>query len=188
MFVDDLRLPSVPPNDVRETNPETLRWLGYDLAAIDSQKLTAVDGYHLYLPVDGERSSWGYGLEAARVNTTNEILVLFRNDEEEGIRRSLRWLPLSMLCTVKQAKLSYQVPYKGPTEEVMRAFLHVFRDAFEFAADTNWSYVKRLEFYHSFPFEELPTADAVHRFRPVLFGCPAFTESRDVDITPPKSE
>jgi len=64
----------------------------------------------------------------------------------------------------------------------------VFRDAFEFAADTNWLNVKRLEFYHSFPFEEFPTMDAVHRFHPVFFGCPAFTESIDVDITHPNSE
>ena len=78
--------------------------------------------------------------------------------------------------------------YKGPTEDVIRAILYVFHDAFEFAADTNWSYVKRLEFYHSFPFEELSTVGAVHRFRPVLFGRPAFTDSIDVDMTPPKSE
>ena len=93
-----------------------------------------------------------------------------------------------MLCTVKEAELSYQVPYKGPTEEVMHAILYVFHDAFEFAADTNWSYVKRLESHHSFPFEELPMVDIEHHFRPVLFGCPAFTESIDIDITPPRSE
>eukprot|EP00590_Aulacoseira_subarctica_P004778 CAMPEP_0172424772 /NCGR_PEP_ID=MMETSP1064-20121228/28116_1 /TAXON_ID=202472 /ORGANISM="Aulacoseira subarctica , Strain CCAP 1002/5" /LENGTH=187 /DNA_ID=CAMNT_0013167153 /DNA_START=95 /DNA_END=658 /DNA_ORIENTATION=+ len=187
MFSQDLLLPPATPNAVRETNLETLRRLGHDLSLIEKGELTALDSYRLYLPVDGQRS-WGYGLEAARVSTMSEVLVLFRNDEEEGIMRSLRWLPLSMLCTVKQAQLSYQVPYKGPTEEVMRAILHVFRDTVEFAADTTWSYVKRLELYHSFPFEELPTTDAVHMFRPVLFGCPAFTESRDVDITPPKSE
>ena len=85
-------------------------------------------------------------------------------------------------------KIFFNATYEGPSEEVMHAILHVFHDAFEFADDTNWSYVKRLEFYHSFPFEELSTVNAVHRFRPVLFGCPAFTESIDVDISPPKNE
>ena len=102
--------------------------------------------------------------------------------------RSLRWLPLSALCTVKQAELSYQALYRGPSEEVMRAILHLFHDAFAFAADTEWSVVKRMEFYHIFPFEELSTVEAVHRFRPVLFRCPAFTDNIDIDVTPPKSE
>ena len=161
MFGDDeLHLPALPPGTVRETNSETLRRLGHDLSLISRQELSAVGAYRLYLPVDGERSSWGYVLEAARVSTTNEVLLLFRNDEGDGIARSLRWLPLSLLCTVTQAKVSYQVSYEGPAEEVMWAILHVFHDAFEFATDTNWSYVKRLEFYHSFPFEGLPTVDA----------------------------
>jgi len=77
VFGVDLHLPPVPPNVVRETNPETLRRLGHVLGAIDSQELTAVDAYRMYLPVDGERTSWGYGLEAARIKTTNKILVLF---------------------------------------------------------------------------------------------------------------
>lgn len=177
VFGDELPLPPVPPNSVRETNVETLRRLYHDLAAISRQELTALGAYRLYLPVDGGQASWGYGLEAARSPATNGILVLFRKDEEDGAVRSLRWLPFSSLCTVNQAWISYHEPYRGPTEKVMHAILHVF----EFAVDTNWSYVKRLEFYHSFPFEELPTVDAVHRFRPILFGCPAFTQSIDID-------
>ena len=89
MFTPDLLLPSAPRDAVRETNVETLHRLGHDLAMIEKGELTALDVYRLYLPVDGQRS-WGYGLEAARVGTTNKVLVLFRNDEEEGILRSLR--------------------------------------------------------------------------------------------------
>ena len=39
--------------------------------------------------------------------------------------RSLCWLPLSLLSTLNQAKVSYQVPYKGLSEKVLRAVLHV---------------------------------------------------------------
>ena len=116
------------------------------------------------------------------------MLVLFQSDEEEGREKTLRWLPLSSVCTKKQAVLSYQVEYLGPKEEVLFEILRLIRDAFEFAADTDWSYQKKLEFYHAFPFEELRTREAVHKFRPILFGCPAFTESIDIDKTPPKSE
>ena len=49
-----------------------------------------------------------------------------------------------------------------------------FRDVFEFALKTNWSYDKRIEFYHSFPFEELPTLRSVTAFRRTLVSCPAF--------------
>mmetsp|Transcript_3681 Transcript_3681/g.5497 ORF Transcript_3681/g.5497 Transcript_3681/m.5497 type:complete len:89 (-) Transcript_3681:88-354(-) len=86
----------------------------------------------------------------------------------------------------KQAQLSYQVLYEGPSEEVLNEILQVFRDVFEYAVKTNWSYTKRLEFYHSFPFEELTTKEAVLAFRPILFGCPAFTEN--IDWTFPECE
>jgi hypothetical protein len=105
-----------------------------------------------------------------------------------SVERTLRWVPLVEMHTREQAHSFYGASYEGPTKEVMHTILHVFRDAFEFAADTNWSYTERLELYHSFPLKELPTTDAVPRFRPVLFGCPAFTKGTDVDMTPPKSE
>lgn len=142
----------------------------------------------LYSNDTGGRPSWGYCLEAARGVDTNEIFVLFRTDETAAKERTLCWVPLPDVHTKKYSQNILNVTYEGPPEEVMHAILHVFRDAFEFADDTNWSYAKRLEFYHTFPFEALPTVNAVHRFCPVLFGCPAFSESIDVDITPPKSE
>ena len=155
---------------------------------IDRGELTALDAYRLYLPTDEDGSTWGFCLEAARITKTNDIMVLFRNDEEGGKEKKLRWLPLSSLCTKNQASLSYQVEYTGPTEEVMFEILRLIRDAFEFAADTDWYYQKRLEFYHAFPFEELHTREAVHKFRPVLFSCRAFTESIYIDKTTPKNE
>jgi hypothetical protein len=54
--------------------------------------------------------------------------------------------------------------------------LLVFCDVFEHAAESNWSYEKRMEYYHSFPFEEFMTKEDVMAFRPVLFGCPAFAD------------
>ena len=188
IFGNDIQLPALPMNVVRETNLETFHRLGHDLAIINLQELSALTAYRLYLPDDGGRSSWGYCLEAARNEMTDEVVVLFRNDEEEGLVRTLRWLPFSMLCTVKQAEVSYKAQYKGPSEEVMRAILYLFHDVFAFAADTDWSYMKRMEFYHFFPFEELVTAEAVHSFRPILFRCPAFANSVDIDLSPPKSE
>ena len=119
------------------------------------------------------------------MSTTNEILILFRNDEDEGIERTLRWLPLSVLCTKRHAQTYYQVPYTGPSEEVIYEALQIFRDVFEQAAATNWSYEKRLEFYYSFPLEELNTPEDVISFRSVLFNCPAF---RNFEYTFPECD
>jgi len=175
MVAGDMQLPSEPRNAVVETNRETLFRLGRELALIGREELTAVDAYRLYLPAACNQSMWGYCVEAARVVDTNEILVFFRSDEDEYYDRTLRWIPLSRLCTRKQAQASYQVQYIGPAEEVMYEILQLFRDVFEVSAGRNWSYQKRVEFYHSFPFEELNTKEEVLAFRPTLFGCPAFT-------------
>jgi len=186
MFQHELALPSVPHNAVTETNVETFRRLGHDLGCIERDELTALDAYRLFGNMANGNPSWGYCLEAASVPETGEIFLLMRSDETTAIERTLQWVSLSAMRTRKQVECSGGVVYSGPSEEVMQAVLHVFRDAFAFAADTNWSYTKRMEFYHSFPFEELPTVAAVYRFRPVLFGCPAFAESLDVDLTPPQ--
>ena len=188
MFQYDLVLPSVPSNAVRESNVETLRRLGHDLACIDRGELTALDAYRLYGNMAGGGPSWGYCLEAATVPETREIFVLMRSDETATVERTLQWVCLSTMHTRKQLEHSTSAPYTGPSEEVTKAILHLFRDAFEFAVDTDWSYTKRLEFYYTFPFEDLLTVDAVHRFRPVLFSSPAFSESVDIDVSPPKSE
>ena len=71
MFASDLLLPSPPPNAVRETNLETLRRLGHDLALLDQGELTAVDAYRLFGNAADGRPSLGHCLEAARVNGTN---------------------------------------------------------------------------------------------------------------------
>mmetsp|Transcript_14017 Transcript_14017/g.20062 ORF Transcript_14017/g.20062 Transcript_14017/m.20062 type:complete len:283 (+) Transcript_14017:154-1002(+) len=177
MFANEMCLSSMPPNAVRESNRETLHRLGGDLAQIDNQQLSAVDSYRMLGHDECDRPFWGYCVESARVDNTNEILILIWSDEEDNIARALRWMPLTDLYTRKQAQLFYQVQYKGPSEEVMHEILQVFRDLFEYAAETNWSYEKRLEFYCSFPFEELTTNEAVMAFRPILFGCPTFTAS-----------
>jgi len=179
MFANELCLPSMPPNAVGESHRETLHQLGHDLAQIDDQKLSALVSYRMFGHDEFDHPFWGCCVESACVNTTNEILVLIPSDEDDNIERALRWIPLTDLYTTKQAQLFYQVLYKGPSEEVMHETLQVFHDFFEYTAETNWSYEKRLEFYHSFPFEELTTKEAVMAFRPILFGCPAFTANFD---------
>jgi len=82
---------------------------------------------------------------------------------------------MSRVYTRKHAHLLYKVvDTEGPTEDVMSEILEVFRDVLEYAVEDNWSYEKRMEFYHAFPFDELITKEAVMAFRPVLFGSPAF--------------
>ena len=181
-------LPSTPPGVVRETTVETLHRLGHDLARIARGELTALDAYRLVSCDTSGLPTWGFCLEAARMAGTDEVFVLIRTDETSAVKRTLHWVSLSSVYTRKHAHDILGVEYEGPAEEVLRAILHVFRDAFVFAVDTDWSYAKRLEFYYSFPFEELSTVRAVHLFRPVLFGSPTFAESIDVDKTPPKSE
>ena len=72
-YMDDLLVPAVPPNTVRESNLETLRRLEQDLDDISNCRLTALDAYRLYWYRNGIHSCWGYCLEAARNITTNEI-------------------------------------------------------------------------------------------------------------------
>mmetsp|Transcript_3619 Transcript_3619/g.5387 ORF Transcript_3619/g.5387 Transcript_3619/m.5387 type:complete len:183 (+) Transcript_3619:114-662(+) len=176
MFGADLHLPSMPPNTVGGSNVETLRRLGRELTLINNGELAAADAYRLYHPTASTRPCWGYSLEAAREDITNEIVVLFRSDENYSYDRALRWVPLAELATRKQAQLTYHMQEVGPAEDVVHEILGVFRDVFEFAVAANWSHEKRLEFYHSFPFEEMTSKEAVIAFRPVLFGCSAFED------------
>ena len=177
MFPSDLELPAMPASAVRETNRGTLERLAHDLILIGNDQLSAADSYRLFGHDELDRSFWGYGVEAARMDDSREILVLMRRDEEATLGKTLRWMPLSKLYTRKQALLFYEVTdTEGPTEEAMHEILEVFRDVFEFAVADNWSYHKRLEFYYAFPFEELTSKEAVMAFRPILFGCSAFAE------------
>ena len=130
MFSNDLQLPSEPHGAVRETNEETLRRLSRDLTTIANKEHKALDICRLYMHGDDTQATWGYCLEAAHVNTTNEMLILFRNDETEGVERTLRWLPLSALCTKRHAQTYYQVPYTGPSEEVIYEALQIFQKEF----------------------------------------------------------
>eukprot|EP00590_Aulacoseira_subarctica_P009092 CAMPEP_0172414892 /NCGR_PEP_ID=MMETSP1064-20121228/1498_1 /TAXON_ID=202472 /ORGANISM="Aulacoseira subarctica , Strain CCAP 1002/5" /LENGTH=209 /DNA_ID=CAMNT_0013151755 /DNA_START=71 /DNA_END=700 /DNA_ORIENTATION=- len=177
MFASDLRLPAMPPNAVGESNWETLVRLGEDLTLITDDQLSALDSYRLFGHDEMGQPFWGYGVESARVGIAKEIVVLMRSDEQGDTDRALRWMPLAKLYTRKQARLIYQVlDTESPTEEAMHAILELFRDVFECAVETNWTYEKRLEFYHSFPFEELSTREAVVDFRRVLLGCAAFAD------------
>ena len=174
-MLDELTLPDLPAGAVRETNGETVERLGRDVTLIGDNQLSAVDSYRLYGYDERDRPFWGYGVEAARVVNSADVLILVRSDEEVGVDRALRWMSLSQLYTRGQALLFYEVlDTEGPTEEAMLEILKLLREVFEFAMDTNWSYRARLEFYHAFPFEELTSKEAVVAFRPNIFDCPAF--------------
>jgi len=173
MFQENLKLPPKPYNARTETNAEILRQLSRDLTSIDDLDLSAIEGYRVYRHAGTEQPSWGYCLESARVEDANEDLILFRKDEEIHEERFLDWVPLSSCYTLEQAK-NYDVSYAGPSEEILRSILELFRDVFEFAYRTHWSYDRRIEFYYSFPFEELPTLRSITAFRRTLFNCPTF--------------
>jgi hypothetical protein len=175
-YMDDLLVPAVPPNTVRESNLETVRRLEQDLDGISNSRLTALDAYRLYWYRNGIHSCWGYCLEAARNITTNEICVLFRNDEGVSTVKALRWLPLSALSTRQQAQRLYQVQYVGPTEDVLYGALEIFRDIFVYATAVTWSYGQRLQFYYFFPFENLTTVEEVIAFRVTLLSRPIYLD------------
>ena len=175
MVVNDV-VPALPPNAVAETNRETLARLQHDLAWIDLQLQTAADEYRMYVYDGLEQPFWGYCVESARVDSSRDILVLMRSSGSRARASTLRWIPMSKVYTRKHALLLYEVvDTEGPAEDVMIKILQVFRDVFEYAVEYGWSYEQRLEFYHAFPFEGLSILEAVKAFRPILFGCPAFS-------------
>jgi hypothetical protein len=168
----------MPASALCETNRETLERLEHDLTLIDNNQLSEADSYRLLGHDELDCPFWGYGVEAARMENSRDILVLMRSNELATVEKTLRWVPLSKLYTRKQALLFYDVTdTEGPTEEAMFEILELFRDVFEYAVADSWSYHKRLEFYHAFPFEELTSKEAVMAFRPVLLGCSAFADS-----------
>lgn len=175
MFGNDI-VPALPTNAVTETNRETLTRLRHDLACVDKQLLSAADEYRMYVDDGHNQPAWGYCVESASVEDPRDILVLMRVVEGRARSVTLRWLSMSKVHTRKNAHLLYRVvDTEGPAENVMIEFLKVFRDVFECAVEDGWSYEKRLEFYHAFPFEELSSVEAVRAFHPILFGSPAFS-------------
>ena len=174
MSEGELKLPVKPPNARTFSNMEMLRQLSHDLTILGSEELvSAIHGYRIYRHAGLEKPSWGYCLEYARVEETDENLILFRKDIEGDEEKSLSWVPISSFYTVEQIKL-YKVSYSGPSENVLQLLLELFRDVFEFAMKTNWSYEKRMEFYYSIPFEGLSTRRAMKAFRQAYFSCPTF--------------
>ena len=174
MFANNI-IPALPLNAVPETNRESLVRLKHDLAWIGEQHLFAADSYRFFGYDELDQPFWGYCVESARVENSREILMLMRSSEGRARTSTLRWMPMDKLYTRKHAHLRYKVvDTEGPTEDAMIEILQLFSDVFEYAVKDNWSYEKRMEFYHAFPFEDLSTREAVIAFRPVLFDCPAF--------------
>mmetsp|Transcript_1161 Transcript_1161/g.1777 ORF Transcript_1161/g.1777 Transcript_1161/m.1777 type:complete len:186 (+) Transcript_1161:169-726(+) len=171
-------VPALPPNAITETNRETLVRLKQDLKWISDGALSAGDENRMFAHDEHGQPFWGYLVESALVDNTREIFVLMRNIE--GLTRAavLRWMPMERVHTRKNAQLLYKVVDADcPAEDVVCEILRLLQDAFEYAVEDNWSYAKRMGFYHAFPFEELVTTEKVVAFRPILFSCPAFVDS-----------
>mmetsp|Transcript_1187 Transcript_1187/g.1822 ORF Transcript_1187/g.1822 Transcript_1187/m.1822 type:complete len:141 (+) Transcript_1187:545-967(+) len=133
----------------------------------------------MYIYEDPDQPVWGYCVESAQVDNPRDILVLMRSNGGRCHASKLQWMSMSKVYTRKHAHLRYGVvDTEGPAEDVMIEILQLLRDVFEYAVEDNWSYEKRMEFYHAFPFEDLSTKEAVIAFRPVLFDCPAVSGFR----------
>ena len=187
MFSSDV-VPALPSNAVTESNRVTLDRLNHDLKWISEDFLAAGDSYRLYGHDEFDRPFWGYCLETACRNETREIFVLMRSTDEMTQASILRWWPMERFYTRKHAHLLHKViDVNGPAEDVLIEILQLLREVFEYAVEDDWSYEKRMEFYHAFPFDELTTKESVRAFRPELFGCPAFT-GRDGGRLPAAAE
>ena len=173
MLQGELNLPPKPRGARTETNAEILRQVIRDLASIYDLELTAIDGYRVFRYAGADPPSWGYCLEAARVEDSVDDLILFYEDNKVHDRDCLGWIPQSDIYTVREAR-SNDVSYVGPSEDVVRALLEIFRDIFEFAWQNKWTYEKRMEFYQSIPFEKLSSIASVRAFRRTLFSDPVF--------------
>ena len=185
MFSSDI-IPPLPKGAKTEGNHETMERLKHDLRWSSEDVLSTTDSYRFFGYDENERSFWGYCVETACVDETKEIFMLMRSNDERTQASVLRWMPMEKLFTRKHAHLLYKVfDVDGPGEVVMIEILQVLKEVFEYAVRDNWSYEKRMEFYHAFPFDELDTREAVEAFRPVLFGCPAFF---DVNKIVPEAE
>lgn len=172
-------IPALPLGAVTETNRETLKRFKDDLAWVDEQLLSAADAYRMYIYEDPDHPVWGYCVENAQVENPRDILVLMRSNGGQNHATKLQWMSMSKVYTRKLAHLRYGiVDTEGPAEDVMIEILQLLRDVFECAVEDGWSYRKRMEFYHAFPFDDLRTKEAVKAFRPILFDCPAVSGCR----------
>jgi hypothetical protein len=76
MFVNEIQLPSEPPNALIESKQEILCQLGHDLTGIDKWHLSAVYAYCLYLYADSDHPTWDYCLGASQYEITNKVQIL----------------------------------------------------------------------------------------------------------------
>ena len=76
MFPIDLELPAMPVSAVRETNQESLERLAHDLTLIGDNQLSAADSYRLFGHDELDRSFWGYGVEAARMDDLRDLIYV----------------------------------------------------------------------------------------------------------------
>ena len=186
-------VPMLPLNAIKETNQETLVRLKQDLEWISDGALSAGDEYRIagdeyrmFAHDEHGQPFWGYLVETAQVDSPREMHVLMRSNEGRACAAVLQWMPMERVHTRKNAQLLYKVVDADcPDEDVVCEILRLLQDAFEYAVEDNWSYEKRMEFYHAFPFEELRTKEDVLAFRPVLFNCPAFSGP---ELQAPESE
>ena len=148
--------------------------------------LSPSDLYRFFGYDENERPFWGYCIESACIAESKEIFMLMHITSELTQARMLHWMPMEKLFTRKHAHLVYKVfDVYGPGDVVMMEILQLLEEVFEYAVRDEWSYEKRMKFYHSVPFDELDTAEAVEAFQPILFGSPTFF---DVEKVVPEAE
>ena len=83
-----------------ETNFEALVRIGRELDLIENQQVSsAVEMYRRFGFDENDRPYWGYCVESACNNFTNESLLLIRSEEEDGVERTLRWVPRDSVYT-----------------------------------------------------------------------------------------
>ena len=174
-------IPAKPDDAETEGNRETLDRLRHDLQGSSEGVLSPSDLYRFFGYDELERPFWGYCVESAYVTESRRIFMLMHITSERTHARMLRWMPMEKLFTRKHAHLVYKVfDVYGLGDVVMMKILQLLEEVFEYAVRDEWSYEKRMKFYHPVPFDELDTTEAVEAFRPVLFGIPAFFSVEEV--------
>ena len=101
----NLYLPPLPPRKVIETNREALVRLRNDLTLFENQQFLAVDMYRWFGFDEDDRPYWGYCVESACNDATNEALILIQIEDDDGIERAMRRVPRDSMYTWRQAEL-----------------------------------------------------------------------------------
>ena len=159
MSDDDLYLPPLPPNSAMETNLEALMDL------IENQQFSfAVKMYHRFGFDENDRPYWGYCVELACNDFTNESLLLIWSEEEGGIERKLLLVPRGSMYTWRHAELFYNTIWGS----------FVGSDAWDIGIISRCFWVCSREWLVRYPNEEEPPLMVRGSLLPCGSGCWVF--------------